>query len=149
MKLSSLFFFVVFSFLSSSIFAQTDTISKKKFHWGKAQSDTSAGYAQAILVDNVLYISGTVSRGTTMAEQLKGVYTGIERTLQSYGLSFQNVVKENLYTTDIEGVKQNNEVRKAFYKGDFPAASWVQISRLFMPSALVEVEVIAHLPKKQ
>jgi len=134
--------------MSSYSFAQADTISKKKFHWGRALSDTSAGYAQALLVDNVLYISGTVSRGATMAEQLKGTYTSIERTLQSYGLSFQHVVKENLYTTDIEAVKQNNEVRKAFYKGDFPAATWVQITRLFMPSALVEVEVIAHLPKK-
>lgn len=147
MKLSFLFL-IVFCFMSSYSFAQADTISKKKFHWGRALSDTSAGYAQALLVDNVLYISGTVSRGATMAEQLKGTYTSIERTLQSYGLSFQHVVKENLYTTDIEAVKQNNEVRKAFYKGDFPAATWVQITRLFMPSALVEVEVIAHLPKK-
>ncbi len=81
-----------------------------------------------------------------MAAQLKGTYTGIERTLKAYNATFQNVVKENLYTTDIEAVKSNNEVRKAFYKGDYPAATWVQISRLFMPNALVEVEVIAHLP---
>jgi enamine deaminase RidA (YjgF/YER057c/UK114 family) len=58
------------------------------------------------------------------------------------------VVKETLYTTDIEAVKANNAVRKAFYKGDFPAATWVQISRLFRPTALVEVEVVAHLPRK-
>jgi enamine deaminase RidA (YjgF/YER057c/UK114 family) len=51
-------------------------------------------------------------------------------------------------TTDIDALAQNNEVRKAFYKGDYPAASWMQVTRLLMPSALVEVEVIAHLPKK-
>ena len=133
---------------ASSVNAQADTISKKKYHWGRATSDTMAGYAQAVLVDNVLYISGTVGRGTTMAEQLQSTYQGIERTLKSYGLTFQHVVKENLYTTDIEAVKANNTVRKAFYKGDFPAATWVQISRLFMPTALIEVEVIAHLPRK-
>ncbi|HVE60278.1 MAG TPA: RidA family protein [Chitinophagaceae bacterium] len=129
----------LFSILS---FGQTDTVAKKKY-----QVSQGAGYAQAVLVDNVLYISGTVASGD-MAAQLKGAYSKIEGTLKAYGATFQNVVKENLYTTDIEAVKSNNEVRKAFYKGDYPAATWVQISRLFMPQALVEVEVIAHLPKK-
>ena len=141
------FFFSLFCLAGLATFSQADTLTKSKFHWGR-QQDTSAGYAQAVLVDHILYISGTVGRGTSMAEQLKGVYSGIERTLKQYGLSFQHVVKENLYTTDIEAVKQNNDIRKAFYKGDFPAATWAQISRLFMPTALVEVEVIAHLPRK-
>jgi enamine deaminase RidA (YjgF/YER057c/UK114 family) len=57
------------------------------------------------------------------------------------------VVKENLYTTDIEAMKQYNYVRKPYYKGDFPAATWVQISRLFMADAKLEIELIAHLPK--
>jgi 2-iminobutanoate/2-iminopropanoate deaminase len=145
MQLRSFFIVIllVFFFYSN---AQSETISKKKFHWGGSSSDTTAGYSQAVLVNNVLYISGTVGHGTTMAEQLKSAYEGIQRTLKHYGLSFQNVVKENLYTTDIEAAKQNNHIRKSFYKLDFPAATWVQISRLYMSTALVEVEVIAHLP---
>lgn len=133
--------------LTSTVSAQADTITKKKWHWGGGTSDTSAGYAQAVLVDNVLYVSGVPGRGT-MAQQLQGAYRGIEATLKAYGLTFQHVVKENLYALDIEAVKANNAVRKAFYKGDYPAATWVQIARLYMPEALVEVEVIAHLPRK-
>ena len=127
--------------------AQDNNISKKKFHW-RGEQDTTAGYAQSVLVDNVLYISGTVGHGQTMGEQLKTLYAGIERTLKQYGATFQNVVKENLFTTDIEAVKSLNHIRKEYYKGDFPAATWSQITRLYMPSALVEVEVIAHLPRK-
>jgi 2-iminobutanoate/2-iminopropanoate deaminase len=125
--------------------AQSKTIQKQKFHWGKDQ-DTTAGYAQALKVDNVLYISGTVAREVT-PEGIQRVYSNLEKTLQHYGADFQNVVKENLYTTDIEAMKQYNYVRKAFYKGDFPAATWVQISRLFMADAKLEIELIAHLPK--
>ncbi|SRR5258705_9383157 len=125
--------------------AQNNTIQKQKFHWGKDQ-DTTAGYAQALKVDNVLYISGTVAREVT-PEGIQRVYSNLEKTLQHYGAGFQNVVKENLYTTDIEAMKQYNYVRKAFYKGDFPAATWVQISRLFMADAKLEIELIAHLPK--
>jgi enamine deaminase RidA (YjgF/YER057c/UK114 family) len=126
--------------------AQQPNIEKKKFHWGREQ-DTTAGYTQGLKVDNVLYISGTVSRDIT-PEGVRNVYTALERTLQHYGATFQHVVKENLYTTDIEAMKQNNFVRKQFYKGDFPAATWVQISRLYMPDAKLEIELIAHLPKQ-
>ena len=133
---------------TNNLFAQASNITKTKFHWGK-ESDTTAGYTQAVLVDNVPYISGSVGRGQTVAEQLKSLYMAIERTLKNYGATFQNVVKENLYALDIEAVKAaNNEGRKPFYKGDYPAATWTQISRLYMSSALVEVELIAHLPKK-
>jgi len=133
--------------LSSEASAQTDTLHKKKFHWGGSKQDTTYGYAQAVLVDNVLYISGVPGMGKDMATQLRQAYRGIESTLKAYGLGFQHVVKETLFTTDIDGVAQHNEARKAFYKGDFPAASWVQVTRLLMPQAMVEVEVIAHLPK--
>lgn len=132
--------------LSAVANAQQPNIQKQKFHWGREQ-DTTAGYTQGLLVDNILYISGTVARDVT-PEGVRSVYTNLERTLKHYGLGFQHVVKENLYTTDIEAMKANNHVRKTFYKGDFPAATWIQISRLYMPDAKLEIELIAHLPKK-
>ena len=125
--------------------SQNNNIQKQKFHWGREQ-DTTAGYTQAIKVDNILYISGTVSRGDA-ATALKNIYTNLDRTLKHYGATFQNVVKETLFTTDIEAVKQANHARKPFYNGDYPSATWVQISRLFMPDVMIEVELVAHLPK--
>ena len=129
--------------------AQQAPIAKTKMHWGTGSNqDTTYGYAQSLLVDNVLYISGVPGRGADMATQLQSAYRGIEAMLKAHGATFAHVVKETLYTTDIAAVEQHNGARKAFYKGDFPAASWVQITRLLMPQAMVEVEVIAHLPKK-
>ena len=122
---------------------QESPVTKKKFHW-RRKSDTTAGYTQTILTWNVLYISGTVGHGQTMAEQLKSTYQVIERTLQHYGATFHHVVKENPYTTDIEATKVAKTVRKPFYKGDFPAATWEQINRLYMPTTTVEVEVFAY-----
>jgi len=140
---------ILFAFLLCMITlassAQNNNIQKQKFHFGREQ-DTTAGYAQAVKVDNVIYISGTVGGGDA-ATALKNIYTNLERTLKHYGATFQNVVKENLYCTDIEAVKAANHVRKPFYKGDFPAATWVQISRLFMAQATIEVEIVAVLPK--
>ncbi len=43
-------------------------------------------------------------------------------------------------------MKKYNYSRKLFYKNDFPSATWVQVSRLYMSDAKLEVELIAHLP---
>ena len=139
---------VIFIFLvNTNIAAQNNDIKKEKWHWGNAlQQDTSAGYVQVVKVENVLYISGAVAREIT-PEGITRVYQSLERSLKSFGATFQNVVKENLYTTDMEAMKKYNDARKIFYKGDFPAATWMGVSRLFMADAKLEVELIAHLPK--
>ena len=127
--------------------AQDNNIKKEKWHWDNAvKQDTGAGYVQVVKVDNVLYISGAVARDVT-PEGITRVYQALEKSLKSFGATFQNVVKENLYTTDMEAMKKYNDARKVFYKGDFPAATWVQIARLFMYDARLEVELIAHLPR--
>lgn len=142
------FVFLFFAYLfSMSVTAQNSSIKKEKWHWDSpVKQDTSAGYVQVVKVDNILYISGAVARDVT-PEGITRVYQALEKSLNSFGATFQNVVKENLYTTDMEAMKKYNDARKSFYKGDFPAATWVQISRLFMHDARLEVELIAHLPK--
>lgn len=133
-------------FVNSALLAQDNGIVKEKWHWdNKLKQDSTAGYAQVVKVGNVLYISGAVSTEIT-PEGITRVYRALERSLKSFGATFQNVVKENLYTTDIEAMKRNNNSRKLFYKNDFPAATWVQVSRLYMPDAKLEVELVAHLP---
>ena len=120
-------------------------LEKTKFHFGKTQ-DEEAGYAQAIKVGNTIYVSGTVSI-TIDSVGITRLYKTIERTLAHYGAGMKHVVKENLYTTDIEAMKANNQYRLTFYRNDYPAATWVQISRLYMPEAKLEVEVTAVLPE--
>ena len=140
---------VFISFFTLHSFAQSGQITKKKYYGGQFnQQDSSIGYTEAVLVDNVLYISGWLDKGT-IAEQLQGIYFNLGKILKAYGATYQNVVKETLFTTDMEAVKSNNEVRKVFYQGDYPAATWVQISRLYegRKDAQIEVELIAHLPK--
>lgn len=142
-KLATLILFLA----AGSLYAQQKPISKEKWHWGNpVKQDTSAGYVQVVKVDNVLYISGAVALEVT-PEGITSVYKALERSLNSFGATFQHVVKENLYTTDMEAMKKYNSARKAFYKGDFPAATWMGVSRLYMADARLEVELVAHLPK--
>ena len=122
---------------------------KEKWHWGNAKrQNESAGYAQVVKAGNTLYISGI----PTADLSLKGVvevYKSLDKCLHAYGATSKDVVKENLYTTDIESMKKFNSARKEFYKGDFPAATWVQVSRLYEADARLEIELIALVPGKE
>jgi 2-iminobutanoate/2-iminopropanoate deaminase len=134
---------LIIALLPWIVLAQGTPLEKEKFHFNK-ESEESVGYTQAVKLGNTIYISGTVGRGP-MDEALKKVYTELETTLKNYGGSFQNVVKENLYTTQIDEVIKHQLVRREFYKGDFPASTWVEIKRLYSPEAVLEIELVAVL----
>lgn len=120
-------------------------ILKEKWHWGNAQKQNeSAGYAQVVKVGNTLYISG-IPTGDLSPEGVAKVYKALGECLSAFGATAKDVVKENLYTTDIEAMKKYNDPRREFYKGDFPAATWVQVSRLYEANAKLEIDLVAQL----
>lgn len=104
------------------------------------------GYRQAVRAGNVLYISGWAGSGK-MPDAIRGVYDSLAKVLKDHGLTFKDVVKENISTTDIEALKANLPVRRAYYGKDFPAATWVQVARLYEPDHVIEVELIAVFPE--
>ncbi|GAA4161493.1 hypothetical protein GCM10022217_27220 [Chryseobacterium ginsenosidimutans] len=125
------------------------TIAKEKWHWGGGKDqNTTAGYAQVVKSGKVIYISG-VPTNDLSPKGVSEVYERLNQCLKAFGASSKNVVKETLYTTDIETMKKYNSTRKSFYKGDFPAASWVQVNRLYEPDAKLEIELIAHLEEDE
>lgn len=140
MKLALALFFAL---LATAVSAQE--LRKEKFNLGPWENDI--GYAQAVRVGNTLYISGSVGAGS-MPEAIKGAFEALKQTLAAYHLDFRHVVKETIYTTDIEALKAAKDTRKSYYGTDFPAATWIQISRLYEPDHVIEVEVIAVFPEE-
>jgi enamine deaminase RidA (YjgF/YER057c/UK114 family) len=118
-------------------------LTKKEFHRGPWEN--KIGYTQAIRVGNTLYVSG-VTGGGPMPDAIRKSYGIIAEVLAAHGLSFQHVVKETIYTTDIEALNTHRDVRKTYYAAEFPAATWVQVSRLLNLEHVIEVEVTAVFP---
>ena len=104
------------------------------------------GYAQAIVIGNTIHMSGTIGGGATMEEQLRQIYRRIERGLARHGARMEHIVRETVFTKDVQALAAANAVRKTAYAGHTPAASWVQVTRLLSEQALVEIEVTAVLP---
>jgi 2-iminobutanoate/2-iminopropanoate deaminase len=114
--------------------------------------EQSFGYTQAIKVGDRIYISGSVSmddEGKTlgvgdMRTQIFNAYEDIRKSLEFYGADFSNIVKETVYTTDMEALLKAADERAKFYKGlRFPVSSWIGVQQLVSPEFLIEVEVEA------
>jgi 2-iminobutanoate/2-iminopropanoate deaminase len=126
---------------------------KQVFHLNSYERDL--GYSQAVLIGKTLYISGSVAADQNgrleapgdMAGQMRAAYSNIRRTLGAHGADFDAVVKETIFTTDMDGLLKATDVRFEFYgKERLPATSWVQVQRLVDAGSLVEIEVVAELP---
>lgn len=115
-----------------------------KFQRGPGEDEF--GYREAVRVGNTLYLSGNVGKGP-MPDGIRQAYGNLQKVLAHYGLTFQHVVKETVYTTQLDALKENRAIRREFYGKDFPAATWVQIDRLFQPEYVIEVDLIAVFPE--
>ncbi len=136
---------LILSALTNAYCQSSSTVFKKeKFNIDK-QGEDNIGYAQAVKVGNTIYVSGSVGWGN-MKDALKLAYDEIDKTLKHYNATFENVVKENLYSTALDSVIANKDIRKLYYGTDYPAATWVEVKRLYNAGLVVEVEVIAVLP---
>ncbi|HET7203424.1 MAG TPA: RidA family protein [Steroidobacteraceae bacterium] len=109
--------------------------------------EKSIGYCQAVRAGDVLYVSGVTADGP-MDEAVPKVYTQLRAILESHGLTFADVARENVYAVDLDAFIAQQDVRKPYYGNWLPSATWVQVDRLFLPSHALEVELVAHYPKR-
>jgi len=116
-------------------------MQRQCFHANEA-IETEIGYCEAVRIGDTLQVSGTAGQGE-MAAAMRSVYGRLQKTLAANGLGLAYVVKENVYATDLDAFIQNKELRKEFYGKTFPAATWVQVQRLYVPSLVVEIELTA------
>jgi 2-iminobutanoate/2-iminopropanoate deaminase len=126
---------------------------KQVFHLNPYEKDF--GYSQAVLIDKTLYVSGSVAVDANgrlvapgdMKSQMQAVYANIRRTLAANGANFDMVVKETIFTTDMDALLKNSDLRFDYYDRDLlPTTSWLQVQRLVDPGFMVEIEVVAELP---
>jgi enamine deaminase RidA (YjgF/YER057c/UK114 family) len=128
--------------------AATGADLKKTCYHRDAPSETDIGYCEAVRIGNTLVVSGSVGKGE-MSVAMHMAYDALKSTLAANGLDFRHVVKETVYTPDLDGFIKNKQVRRNYYANDLPAATWVQVQRLYRPEFVVEVELTAAFPDDQ
>jgi len=124
--------------------ASNSKASFSTYHAGPWEKDI--GYSQAVRAGHTIYVSGTVGADEKgfpkdLEGQMKLAYGAIQKTMSEFGADFSNVVMERIYTTDMDALIRCQETRKSIYGGWLPAATWVEVRRLYVPEAAIEIEV--------
>jgi 2-iminobutanoate/2-iminopropanoate deaminase len=107
-------------------------------------------YSPALHHGNRLYISGQIpvnpadgSIPEALTEQTKVVMEHISSLLDKAGFSFSDLVKTTIYTTELSGFTDINEVYQSFLTKPYPARATIEVSAL--PKGVkVEIEAIAE-----
>ena len=75
---------------------------------------------------------------------MKNVYSDLEQVLKHYGLTFDDVLVENVFTTDIARFLEVAAYRNSIYTNQFPTGSWLEIKGLALPEFMIEIELEAR-----
>jgi enamine deaminase RidA (YjgF/YER057c/UK114 family) len=118
----------------------------------KPEVEKAYGYSHAVRIGNSIKVSGAVSMddegGPTAVgdflQQMKNCYSDLEKVLAHYGCTFDDVVVENVFTTDMAAFLEHAEYRNSIYTQQFPTGSWLEVKGLALPEFLIEIELEVH-----
>ena len=107
-------------------------------------------YSQGILVDDRLYVSGQIAIDPDTGSMIDGsieaeterVLENIEAILNAASMDFENVVRCEVFMTDVNDYGQVNEVYARCFNEQPPARQAVEVSAL-PRNAHVEISCIA------
>jgi enamine deaminase RidA (YjgF/YER057c/UK114 family) len=118
----------------------------------RPEVEKAYGYSHAVKIGNDLKISGAVSmddKGNltaagSMDQQMKNCYSDLEKILKHYGFTFDDVVVENVFTTNMAEFINVSAFRNSIYTKQFPTGTWLEVKGLALPGQLIEIDMEAH-----
>lgn len=118
----------------------------------RPEVEKAYGYSHAVRIGNYLIISGAVSMNDSGAptavgdlqQQMKNCYNDLEKVLQHYGYTFDDVIVENIFTTNMAEFLNQAAYRSDIYKKNFPTGTWLEVKGLALPEFMIEIELEAH-----
>jgi|GEM_PF-292672 len=115
----------------------------------RPEVEKAYGYSHAVKIGNHISISGAVSmddKGNPTAvgdleQQMKNCYADLEKILKHFGCTFDDVVVENIFTTNMPLFLEKAAYRGTIYKNHFPTGSWLGVKELAIPAFMIEIEM--------
>lgn len=120
----------------------------------RPEVENAYGYTHAVKVGDFIKISGALSMDENgnptavgdLEQQTKNVYSDLDKVLSHFGCTFDDVVVENIYTTDMRNFLEVAEYRSSIYESRYPAGTWVEVKGLAFPDFLIEIDMEAYKP---
>ena len=107
-------------------------------------------YSQAVNVDGTIYLSGQIPLvpatmemiGDDFEQQAVQVFENLSAVMKEAGGTLNNMVKVNIFLTDLSNFAKVNEVMSRYFEQPYPARAAIQISAL-PRGAQIEIDGVA------
>lgn len=158
LTLSLLCFSLVFSIQScqqevkqEETIVKTET-EKPEYFLLRPEIEKAYGYSHAVKIGNDIKISGAVSMDENgnptavgdLEQQMKNCYADLDKVLKHYGCTFDDVIVENIFTTNMPLFMEFSAYRNSIYTKQFPTGSWLGVKELALPELMIEIELEVH-----
>jgi enamine deaminase RidA (YjgF/YER057c/UK114 family) len=125
------------------------SLPKPEYFLLRPDIEKAYGYSHAVKIGNHIKVSGAVSmddEGNPTAvgdflQQMKNCYADLEQILHHFNCTFDDVVKEDVFTTNMSLFLEHAAYRGEIYKNHFPTGSWLGVKELALPELLIEIEL--------
>jgi 2-iminobutanoate/2-iminopropanoate deaminase len=139
-----LFVFAVCTFFAVSASAQSD----RTFVKSKLAAEKHLPFSSAVRVGDTLYVAGTtadpknLAAGLTPEQEATELMEQIKQAVEKGGMSMDDVVSVQVFCTDLTLYEPFNGVYRKYFGENFPARSFLGISKLVF-GARFEVNAVA------
>jgi reactive intermediate/imine deaminase len=126
-------------------------MAREIIHTNKAP-EAIGTYSQAVKVGDVVYLSGqiplvpetmTVIEGD-FSTQVRRVFDNLSAVAEAAGGSLQDVVKLNIFLTDLSYFGTVNEIMAEYFQQPYPARAAIGVASL-PKDVPVEMDAVMHL----
>lgn len=125
-----------------------------EFYLFRPDLEKKYGYSHAVKIGNDIRISGAVSMDSAgnliapgnLEQQMKNCYGDLQKILAHYGCTFDDVIFENVFTTNMQEFIRVAGYRNTLYKKHFPGGDWLEVKGLALPGQLIEIDLEVRKP---
>jgi enamine deaminase RidA (YjgF/YER057c/UK114 family) len=131
--------------------------AKQAIHTPKVADPQPQTWSNCLVVGQQVFIAGMTSArggelegGDSMYGQAKGTFAKIKDLMEAAGGTIDDIVKLNIFVTDIKRREEVWKARRELFTGDYPVSTLVQVVAVGgRPDCLVEIEAVGILEAHQ
>ena len=108
------------------------------------------GNARLIFVSGQQIMKNENDEASTddIAEQTEYVFQALEKTLNTAGASLDDVVKAQIFLTDMNDFEVVSKIREKYFAKSKPVSTMVEVNGFAVKGAKIEIEVTAVIEKE-
>ena len=125
----------------------------ERVHSDQVGEPPAETWSNCLRIGNQVFIAGMTARssefdsidGAGVYAQARIIFTKIKFLIEAAGGTMADIVKVNIFVTNIDQRQEVWRARREFFTGNFPVSTLVEVSALALPEMEVEVEAVGVL----